>query len=91
MGADIRLRAPDPPFPFLFGAIKAGRVSSINIYSYATKENHRVSVTELENGPFKLYYVFLDDAEGTKFDLTAFTDTNRVIHAITIDDENFEK
>lgn len=85
----IKRKGSGTPFPFLFGVIKDDRVDSVNLYSYATKENHRVKVVDLQNGQIKLWYAFITEEYGTKFDLTALTDTNRVISRLSIDDGNF--
>ncbi|MCQ6559416.1 hypothetical protein [Paenibacillus mendelii] len=76
----------DSPFPMVFGIVIHPDIRRMTAKDYLTGLEKQAELIEVERN-FKLFYVFLDRNQGTKFDITGYTADGSVLHKETIQDE----
>jgi hypothetical protein len=75
------------PFPMLFGAILNGKITTLSVKDHRTGLEKQAEIVEV-NDNFKLYYVFLDQRQGTKFDIMGKDGSGKILAQQTIDESN---
>jgi hypothetical protein len=65
------------------GVIVNPNISRIVVRDYQTGLEKQASIIEVSE-KFKLYYVFLDESQGLKFDIIAYDQNSNVIKQETI-------
>jgi hypothetical protein len=76
----------DSPFPMIFGVIKKQEINSISIQSKLTGVNQRSQVIDNEKYQLKIWYAFVSEDQGLKFNIRALTNDNKVLSTKEIDE-----
>lgn len=70
--------AYESPFPMLFGALYDKEIQSVSVESTATGETFKAAIIENQKFPFRVWYLFLTEKQGTDFTIRALTSKNDV-------------
>lgn len=73
------------PFPMFYGVVLNPDITRITVKDYMTGLEKQAEIIEVEQN-FKLFYVFVDKAQGTKFDIIGYTVDGSIKHKVTTDE-----
>lgn len=72
------------PFPMIYGIALNPEISRITVKDYKTDLEKQAEIVTVEPN-FRLFYVFVDKAQGTQFDITGYTKDGRTLQRTKID------
>jgi hypothetical protein len=74
------------PFPMYYGIILHPDISRI-VVKDSTGYEKQAQIVPVEQN-FKLFYVFMDASQGTKFEITAYDPSGNIVRRVTQDEAN---
>jgi len=75
------------PFPMFYGVVLNPDITRMTVKDYLTGLEKQAEIIEVERN-FKLFYTFVDQAQGTKFDVIGYAADGTVIHKETTDESH---
>ncbi|AJY76489.1 hypothetical protein [Paenibacillus beijingensis] len=73
------------PFPMFYGVVLNPDITRMTVKDYMTGLEKQAELIEVERN-FRLFYVFVDKAQGTKFDIMGYAADGTIKHKETTDE-----
>jgi len=76
------------PYPMLFGVITNPDVASISVLSKQTEDNFRATILSNGRDPYRIWYLLMDEVQGTQFEISAVSSKHEILDVIAMDEES---